>query len=79
MTRFIRLTNIVLNTSKIIKIESLKSTYIMHISDHYTTGFFLITFGTINSTNNRIVICKDDNPIDYKIVTNWINQIKSDS
>lgn len=76
MTRFIKLTNMAINMSKIIKIESYSNKHYMYYNNNNIRGLFFISFGTINSSDNFIVICKDKTPIDYEIITKWINQIK---
>ena len=78
MTRFIRLTSIIVNTSKLIKIESYKNKYYMYMTNKNINGYVFLSFGSINSSDDIIEICKDKHPIDYQIITKWINQINQD-
>lgn len=76
MSRFIRLTNKIINTSQIVNIKIEQTKYYMFMSNNTISGYFIISLGQINTTDNIIEICKDKDPNDYKIVTEWIYTIK---
>ena len=80
MNRFIRLTNVVINTSKIVKIENIDRIntkhYNLYLSNHHISGQIFLYFGSINSQHDIISISKADNPLDYQIVEEWINEMK---
>jgi hypothetical protein len=76
MSQFIKLTNRIINTSKIVNIKIEQTKYYMLMSNNTITGYFVISFGQINTADNIIEICKDSDPNDYKIITEWINKIK---
>jgi len=77
MTRFIKLTNIIINTSSIIKINILPTKYTMFMSNNYLEGFIFLGSGSIESNSNTIDVCKNKDPTDYQIVKEWINKINS--
>ena len=79
MSRFIKLTNIVINSCKIIFIENTGTTY--YVKTHGPNlqyGFSIFGFGFINTSTsyNFIEICKNKHPIDYQIMEKWVNNLK---
>jgi hypothetical protein len=75
MSRFIKLTNLVVNTSKIIKIKTLPDIHYMYLSNTRFDGFFLFSSGSIDTKDDIVEVCKNKNPIDYHLVSEWIKQI----
>lgn len=73
MSRFIKLSNTILNTQHIIKIKIYKNCYDIHFNNNKLTGFGSIFLSSISSKNEVFEISKDNNPLDYKIITDWIN------
>jgi hypothetical protein len=77
MSRFIKLTDMVLNTHNITKILIKPSKYHIVINDVKQGGSLWLVagsgFGSID-TNSTIytTICKKENPEDYKNISNWI-------
>lgn len=76
MTKFIKLTDIIINTLHIINIDILPTKYTIFMSNNYLSGLFVLGSGSIDSLNNKIDICKNKHPCDYQIMKEWINQIK---
>ena len=79
MPRFIQLTNILINSSKIIFIQNIGNTYyIKTCGSGLTHGFSMFGFGFINTSScyNFIEICKNKHPIDYQIMEKWVNNLK---
>ena len=74
MKRFLKLTNIIINTNKIVSITISPSKYTIHIDNHYFNGWFLFGGGFIDSSQSILTICNIDEPTDYQIVKSWINQ-----
>ena len=78
MKKFIKLTNMILNTNdiNIILIEPKK--YYIHTTGKKFDGFLWMFWGVgsgcISSYNNKIEVCEIKHPIDYKIVTEWISK-----
>jgi len=76
MSRFIRLTNMVINTSKLVKIENSNNQYCMYFSNNNISGYFILSIGNLFTSDNTIVVCKEKSPEDYQIVENWIKSIE---
>jgi hypothetical protein len=79
MSKFIKLSNIILNTNNIDKIVIQSNKYVIHIISKKFDGFnwYIGSFGigSISSHTYEIEVCKTNHPIDYKIVTVWIHKI----
>jgi len=78
MSRFIKLTKKVINTSKIVTIDILPTKYTMVMCNHHFDGWLLFTSGSVNTFENKIEICKTEHPKDYQIVKEWINQMNKE-
>ena len=79
MSRFIKLTNILINTSKIIFIQNTGTTYyVKTLGPNLPYGFFIFGFGFIDTSSsyNFIEICKNKHPIDYEIMEKWVRNLK---
>ena len=70
---FIKLSNIVINTRKIVTIRIWPNKYYINVLDNASTGFILAGSGILNHSNNLIEVCKNTNEDDYNIITQWIN------
>ena len=74
MTRFLKLTNIIINTTKIETIDILPTKYMIHMSNQKIDGWLLFTSGSVESKNTMIEVCKTEHPIDYQAVKEWVRQ-----
>jgi hypothetical protein len=78
MSKFLKLTNFLINTSDIHKIVIQPNKYYIHIVGKKYDGFSwstsLFGFGSISSYTNTIEVCETNHLTDYKIVTDWINK-----
>ena len=74
MSNFIKLTSMLINTSKISMIEIQNNKYCIHLVENKLDGFWLFTSGYLK-TIQKIEVCKEKHPIDYKNITDWINKI----
>jgi len=78
MSRFLRLTNMLLNTNDIHKIVINPNRYYIHIVgkkiDGYGFNIGVFGMGLISSPTDYIEICETHHPIDYKIVSDWISK-----
>lgn len=71
MSRFIKLSNVVINTKSIIKIDLLPSKkFSMHL---YNPNII----SQKESKSDIIEICKRKNPEDYNIVNSWITDVET--
>lgn len=78
MTRFIKLTNSLINISYITKVVSYEKTHLLYLNNIDIRGFFCITIGSLNSNTEYIAVNKDTEPKDYQIVSEWIAKINND-
>ena len=79
MSKFIKLTNFLVNTNDIHKIIIKPNLYIIHIVSKKIDGFNwsvgAFGIGNISSYTYEIEVCENKHLIDYKIVFEWINQV----
>ena len=77
MSKFLKLTNIIINKNVIQHIDINKDNYVIHLMSNKFSGFFLFSVGWSDSHNTDIKVCKIKDVNDYKIVSNWIdNELK---
>jgi hypothetical protein len=74
MVNFIRLSSVIINTVKISKIEIQENKYCIHLMNSNIDGFFLFSSGFIHTQNDKIEVCKIEQPTDYNSLTDWINR-----
>jgi hypothetical protein len=78
MSKFIKLTNLIFNTNDIHKIVVQPNKYYIHIVgkklDGFNWGIGSFGLGNISSYTSEIEVCETKHPIDYKIVTDWIDK-----
>ena len=78
MSKFLKLTNFLLNTNDIHKIVIQPNKYYIHIVgkkiDGFTWGVGGFGLGNISSYTSEIEVCETNHSIDYKIVTDWIDK-----
>lgn len=77
MSKFLKLTNFIINTNNIYSIIIKPDKYTIHIVSKYISGFnwSFVGFGvgSFSSHTSEIEVCKNKNSIDYKIVSDWID------
>ena len=76
MHNFIKLSSYVINTKFISKINFSNDIFSIYFSNHHISGYHILSFGVINSTENLIHISKEKDPIDFNIFNIWFNNIK---
>jgi len=78
MSKFLKLTNFLLNINDIHKIGIQPNKYCIHIVSKKMDGFNwsigAFGLGNISSYTYEIEICETNNSTDYKIVTDWIDK-----
>jgi hypothetical protein len=74
MSRFIKLSTMIINTSRICRIDVHPEIYDIRMIQTQFSGFIMFGSGGISSQNSDIEICKKTNPIDYHIITKWIDK-----
>ena len=79
MSRFIKLTTMIINTNDIHRILINPNKYCIQIISKKTDGYVCLLagsgFGRITTGHAEIEVCKTNHPTDYKIVCEWINTI----
>lgn len=71
MSRFIKLSNVVINTKSIIKIDlSQSKKFSMHLNNPNLTC-------QKGNKSDIIEVCKKKNPEDYNIVNSWITEVET--
>ena len=80
MSRFIKLTNFLINTNDIHRIVIQPNKYIIHIAgkkiDGFNWGVGGFGLGSFSSYVNEIEVCGTNHSTDYKIVSDWIEKIQ---
>lgn len=79
MSRFIKLSKQIINTRYIenIIISTEPNKYYIQIQDFNSFGFIIHGTGWLNggSRCKEIIICEKSNPLDYKIVDEWVKKL----
>jgi hypothetical protein len=80
MSKFIKLTNFLLNANDIHKIVIQPNKYYIHIvskkMDGFSWGIGGFSLGNISSYTSEIEVCETKHSTDYKIVTDWISKFE---
>lgn len=77
MSRFLKLTTKIINKDVIQHIDINKDKFIIHLKANKIDGALMFGGGYIRSFNSEFAVCKTKNSIDYKIVSDWIdNELK---
>ena len=72
---FIKLSRVIINTSKISTVQLLDNRYIIKVSSSNTSGFIVAGSGWIHSIDTVIHVCQKKDPEDFKVFTKWVEQI----
>jgi hypothetical protein len=79
MSRFLKLSDFIINTKNINYIQSKPNQYIINMASNNINGSMIFGFGTINSSQYAITVINDNINNDYDIVTKWINDIEQNN
>jgi len=78
MSKFIKLTNMLINTNDINKILIEPNKYFIYTiskkNDGFVWAFAGFGFGALSSHTDLIEVCKTNHAIDYEILTEWMNE-----
>ncbi len=77
MSHFLKLTTQFINTRYITLVDLQPGKYKFYINknnDPGLKGWLIYGSGIINSDNTTITVCEKEDPVDYKIVTDWISK-----
>lgn len=79
MSRFLKLSDFIINIKNINYIQSKPNQYIINMASNNINGSMIFGFGTINSSQYAITVINDNINNDYDIVTKWINDIEQNN
>lgn len=68
----------VINTSKIIKINTYTDGYIFYMSDLNFSGYFVFSLGVHSTNDTTIRVTQSESPADYQVIKDWIANIKNE-
>lgn len=74
MSKFIKLTSLIINTNQLNSILIKPDKYILYANNRIN-GYLFFMGGTISSDNEILEICAIKEPTDYKIIKKWIEDI----
>jgi len=77
MSRFIRLTNLIINTHNITTIKNSHSKYIISLKQYNIEGSTVFGCGGINTIDEKITICEKKDESDYVKIKHWIDTLDS--
>jgi hypothetical protein len=79
MSRFLKLTKFLFNTTDILQIVIEPNKYFIHLRASNFSGNMwqagMIGFGTISTDRHVIEVCETAHSADYKIVSEWISSL----
>jgi len=80
MSKFLKLTSMIINTSRISTIwfnkESVPKKITINLIQHEFTGFMLYGSGSLWTRDAEIKICEKEDPQDFITVSNWIDKLE---
>ena len=79
MSRFLRLTNLLINVNQIRKIDIKPNEYKIHLIPSELSGFMLLGSGTFQSAAERYTISEKEHETDYKMISEWILNEKTNN
>jgi len=74
--KFIKLSGVIINSSKISTISILDNRYIVKIANTNASGFIVAGSGWIHSVDTFIHVCQKKDPEDFNVLTKWITELK---
>jgi hypothetical protein len=77
-TRFLKLSNIIINTSKIVRITKEPDVYRFRFvnSGQELSGAYFFTVGWIDSSDRYFEVYRHKEPDDFEIVKKWIETLE---
>jgi len=80
MSRFLKLTSMIINTSRISTIwlnkESVPKKITINLVHHEFTGFMICGSGNFLTRDAEIKICEKEDPLDFVTASNWIDKLE---
>lgn len=75
MNRYLKLSEQILNTRYIQRIVVKPQVYHLYTHTYDADGYTIMGTGAFSTKNNRIDICEERHPHDYKVVSEWIKTL----
>ena len=79
MSRFLKLTNFLINVNQIRRIDMPLGVYKIHLMPCEYSGLHFMGSGYITSAAESYTVTEKDHILDYKIVTDWIQCEKNNN
>ena len=79
MSRFLKLTNFLINVNQIRRIDMPPGVYKIHLMPCEYSGLHFMGSGYITSAAESYTVTEKDHILDYKIVTDWIQCEKNNN
>ena len=76
MKQFIKLTSMIINKNLITSVFIKPKKYHIYTIENNINGYALLGSGGVNSSPEKIVICEEKSPEDYKIISKWFDSIQ---
>jgi hypothetical protein len=76
-SRFLRLTSFLINVNQIRRIDINPGVYKIHLIPSEFSGFTLVGSGAFQSSAETYTATEKDNIIDYKLISDWIDNDKN--
>ena len=76
-SRFLRITNFLINVNQIRRIDINPGAYKIHLIPSELSGFTLVGTGSFQSSAETYTATEKDNIIDYKLISDWLENEKN--
>ncbi len=75
MSQFIKLTSMIINKNLIVSVCKKQNKFHIYTIENNINGYMIFGSGGVDSSPEKIVICEDKSPDDYKIISKWIDTL----
>lgn len=75
MSQFIKLTSMIINKNLVTSVFIKPNKYHIYTVENNINGFMILGSGGVDSGPEKIVICEEKSPEDFKIIGKWIDSI----
>jgi hypothetical protein len=75
MSQFIKLTSMIINKNLITSVFIKLNKYHIYTVENNINGYMLFGSGGATSSPEKIVICKEKDTEDYKIISKWVDTL----
>jgi hypothetical protein len=75
MSRFLKLSNCIINTQLIRYVLIEPAKYEFKLMSGELSGAWMLGSGSVSTDNSHLVICKTSAPEDFKTVSEWVEEL----